>query len=244
MGSRRRDTIGGLLIIAVLVAIPVLWFALRPDGDQSTDEHAERIAADLERDRYDSATRVARAVLAGDQAYGVSVLEATDLVQGKVETRADGPMARLVIRIHEDAYDAYFGRVDEITACYELEFDYYGRTDGPDRVHCPDTAPIDPPAAPVFGEKSFTTALTKVLDALPDDPSADGVRTELAHRELISPVDSSNPVEPGLTAEVRTAGADVAVAFQLFGTCVLGTRIDHRVQVDHGCDPAAALAGR
>lgn len=231
----------GLALLGVGIG---LWIAFTPEGDQSTDEHAGEIADAIARQRHDSAAGLARAVLATDTGYGtdgVSVLEATDT---RYETRTD-PMAYLVIRIHHDGFHGYWGWVDPVTACYEMEFDHYGSTEPPDRVRCPDTEPIVPPPVLRLDQPAFADALDEVLTGLPEDPTERDVRDALERRELLASIESLSPPTNPPSFDVLVASADVAVSFRLGADCVLGSRVDGGVETwrpEGACDPAAAMA--
>jgi hypothetical protein len=246
-----------------IVAISGLGLLLAACADESagnaeTDRQSETLAVAISYPRQEDAAGFARAALATTlgKSSDFSILEATDLPH---ETN-DEPKARLVWRIHADAYDSGWKQSPEMNACYTVEFNYYGATTGPDRTPCPENAtPITPPPLPYKGiPPTYGPALEATLGALPPAPSEADVRAALATGLPAPAVDP----ETGLTAIppdvlVKVEGADVGVAlFARTGVeskeCVMGHRVAGVVRVwglnwrdlgphEASCDAEAAL---
>lgn len=163
---------------AVLAALAVGYFVTQPDGSSETDKSAQQIAECLARypmpgDAVGFARRVRdRHSMCG----GADVLEYTDLADPLLDTTR--PSVRLVLRIHFDEVNDLLVHRDAVTACYRLEFNYYGLMEGdPHRVDCPkDAAAITPPPEPRKGLPSnMWDAVEKTLQTLPPAPGKDDV---------------------------------------------------------------------
>jgi hypothetical protein len=226
-----------------------------------TNRQSETLATAISYPRQEDAAGFARAVLdtnLGRQTGVFSVLEATDLEHHGPED----PMARLVWRIHQDAYDRGWGRHQEAwDACYLVEFNYYGPTRGPELIECPaDATPITPPpTASRHIPPDVNPALQATLTALPPTPTEADVRAAVAAGLPAPPVDEKTglaAIPPDIFVQVR--GADVGVAlFARTGVeskdCVLGHRVGGIVTVwslnwrdlgpkEASCTAEAALA--
>ncbi|MDT7788303.1 MAG: hypothetical protein QOF58_6722 [Pseudonocardiales bacterium] len=214
------------LIAAVLVALA--YIASGPAGDGSTDDSADRSAECLARYPVPgSAAEFARRELEPDsQCGGWDVIEYTDVGDRLADTRK--PSSRLVIRVHHDEYSAMFVHKDAITACYRMEFDYYGLADGPDRVDCrPGAAALLPPGIKHDGvPDNYADAFKTALSALPPAPNRDEVLTAVRAKLPPLPIDEHGQPwrEPTLDAFVEN-GEIGLVADGGRGKCLEGTRL-------------------
>lgn len=228
-------------------------------GDADTDRQSETLALAIGYPRQEDAAGYARAALGTTlgKTGSLSILEATDLEHDTL----DEPMARLVWRIHRDAYDSGWKSTPAMDACYTVEFNYYGASSGPSRTPCPaDATPVTTSPVPRREiSPDAVPALEAALGALGAAPSEADVRVALAAGLPAPPVDP----ETGLARVppevfVKVDGADVGVAlFARLGVdskdCVLGRRLGGVVTVwglnwrdlgprEASCDPEAALA--
>lgn len=240
--------VGGGLLLASCAA-----------GNAETDRQAATLANAISWPRQDSAAGFARAALATSlgKSSGFSVLEARDLDAPQLTD----PMAHLVIRIHHEGSESGFSRTDPVTACYSLDFNYYGIIGTPDRITCPDNATaITPPPEPRREiPPGSDTALQSILTSLPATPNEADVMTALRTGLPAPPVDLETRlagVAPEVAATVN--GVDVGVAIRMVDgssgiECLFGSRVNGtilvwyppRVLVQPGetsCDPASALA--
>lgn len=230
-----------------------------PDYDE-TDRQSRTLADAISYPRHADADGFARAALATSlgQTPSFSLLEVTDLPH----KLPDEPMARLVWRIHNDAYDNGWKQEPAFDACYRVEFDYYGPSSGPDRIDCPaDATPVSPPPTASHAiPPEAGAALQATLAALPATPAEADVRAAVTAGQPAPKVNE----ETGLAAvppeiRVHVTGSDVGVAlFARDGVdskdCVLGRRVAGEVAVwslnwrdlqlkEMSCDPETALAG-
>lgn len=193
---------------AVLAAGAAAYFVLRPEGSSETDESAKRTAECLAKypmpgDAVGFARRLQdHYSLCG----GADLLEYTDIGDRLADT--EKPSVRLVLRIHLDEFTGWFVHRDAVTACYRMEFNYYGLIEGdPDRVDCPpNAAALTPPPAPRKGLPSnMWDAVENSLETLPPTPSKDEV---LAAIQAKLPPPVVNPP----TLDVAVQGKVVVVA--------------------------------
>jgi hypothetical protein len=232
------------VVAGVLPTVMALWNMCATPGSDITDRTAERIAAELGVQQDDSPMGLARAVMADDQALGVTVLEAVDIDE-KVETPGDG-RARLVIRIHEPGRPRpgliLLGSSWEpaVTACYQLIFHDGWRDEGPDRINCPAVGPVLQPPTPRFGDLAYEILLDDVLTALPYEVTPSDVRDALEDARLLG--DAGMP-----DVDVRVENARIALSLHSGSTCLLATRVEDKVYVDSqgggggSCVPENAL---
>jgi hypothetical protein len=225
-------------------------------GTRETDRQAKTLADAISYPRQESAAGFARAALATNLGRnpGFSVLEARELEAKELTD----PLAHLVIRIHQEAGSGPYDK--PLTACYSMDFNYYGIIDEPSRVNCPDdSTPITPPAVPRKEiPPGYDAALQSILAALPANPSQPEVM-EALHKGLPAP-----PVDPqtqlaGAAPQVDAAvnGANVGVSARSIEAghvdCLLGSRVNGEVLVwrppgvtvqpgETSCDPESALA--
>jgi hypothetical protein len=252
--------------MGTMVAAGVLLAACgAPAGNDNTDRESRTLAEAIGYPRQDDAAGLVRALLATQlgKSDDFSVLEATDLDHHA----PTDPMARLVWRLHENAYDApYAGvakHVPAVDACYRVEFDYYGPVSQPSRITCPNNAVRLPPPPPVARHDippNMAPALETTLGALPTTPTEADVRAALATGLPTPPVDADTGlarVPPQIF--VRVKGSDVGVAlFARLGAdskdCVQGHRVGGSVLVwtltardlgplEKPCSAEAALTG-
>ncbi|SER40636.1 hypothetical protein SAMN05216188_11147 [Lentzea xinjiangensis] len=196
------------LTTVALVAGVAGYFATRPEGSSYTDADAERTAECLAKYPMPAdAAGFARRLQDRYSLCGSSdVLEYSDIGDRLADTTR--PSVRLVIRIHHDAYSAWFTHRDAITACYRMEFDYYGLVDGhPDRVACPPgAAALTPPPVPRKGLPStMGDVVRRTLEALPPAPAENEVRAAI---QAALPPPVVNP--PTLDVAVRDSVVAVA----------------------------------
>lgn len=196
-----------------------------------TDRQSETLAVAIGYPRQEDAAGFARAALGTTlgRTPAFSVLEVTDLDHEVPED----PMARLVWRIHHDAYESGWTSEPAFDACYRVEFNYYGATSDPERIDCPaDATPITPPPTRRRDiPPEVNPALQTTLAALPATPTEADVRAALAAGLPAPPVDPETGlagVPPEIRVQVR--GSDVGVAlFARTGVesknCVLGHRV-------------------
>ncbi|QQQ73647.1 hypothetical protein IOD16_20415 [Saccharothrix sp. 6-C] len=205
-------------------------------GDAETDRQSTTLADAIGYPRQPDAAGLARAALATPLggSPGFSVLLAEDLAHEGPED----PMARLVWRIHRDAYDSGWQKTPAFDACYEVDFDYYGAVAEPSRVACPeDATPVTPPPLPKRGIPSdFAPALETALGALPGTPGEAEARDAVAAAlpaPRVDPVTGLASIPPRVLVHVR--GGDVGVALSANtggdGDCVMGRRVGGEVRV-------------
>lgn len=235
------------VVAGVLPAVVALWNMCATPGRDSTDRTAERIAAELDVRQDASPMGLARAILADDQTFGVTVLEAAEIDE-KAETPGD-VRARLVIRIHEPGRDHPAlillspSWEPAVTACYQLVFHDRWLDEGPDRINCPAVGPVLSPPTPRFGDLAYVILLDDVLTTLPYGVTASGVRDALEDAKLLG--DAETP-----EVDVRVENSRIALALHSGQTCLLATRVEGEVYVDGqggrggGCVPENALTAR
>ncbi|MET8762848.1 hypothetical protein [Lentzea sp. NPDC004782] len=217
-------------IVALLAAVLAVlaYFAARPAGDGATDDSADSSAECLARYPVpDSAAAFARRELEWySQCGGWDVIEFTDIGNRLTDTKK--PSSRLVIRIHHDEYNALWVHKDAVTACYRMEFNYFGLADGPSRVHCPPGAPaLLPPGIPHDGVPgNYADAFKAALSALPPAPSRDEVLTAVRAQLPPLPTDEYGQPwrEPTLDAAVENGEIGV-VANGGRDKCLEGVRL-------------------
>lgn len=109
-----------MALAAAVLAVGTAWhYATRPAGDWITDAEAERFAQCMPRCAVEP--EVIKSTSSADR---LANLEKTSRWE--------------IIRIHHDEVSAAFSSYDPaLTACYEVLFNFYGRTGGPHRVDCP-----------------------------------------------------------------------------------------------------------
>lgn len=234
----------------------------RLPGDDRTDSLAERVAKAIVWPRPGDAAGYARAALHGRGGPDFQVLSAVDLQADDPTPALAEPMVRLVVRIRMAASEPVkFGSADPaVTACYEVEFDYYDIADGPDRIACPaDATPYVPPPLPPPWRvpEGSDEAVRGVLASLPasaERPAVVAAVSAALPPPLTDPETGLTARAPGVAALVR--GETVAVAVHGGNTgngidCLFGTREGTEVTVWHAgpevqpgeltCDPETAL---
>lgn len=227
-------------------------------ADEEADRQSETLADAIGYPRQPDAAGLARAALATalGKSPGFSVVRAEDLPHGKPED----PMARLVWRIHWDAFESGWTKTPEVDACYRVDFNYYGAVSEPDRVTCPDdVTPITPPPLPKRDiPPDYAPALEATLGALPATPGEAEVRDALATglpAPAVDPETGLAAIPPRVLVQVR--GADVGVALFVHAggddkDCMMGSRVGGEVRVwslnwrdlgpmEKPCTPEAAL---
>ncbi|MET9626395.1 hypothetical protein ABZX92_02935 [Lentzea sp. NPDC006480] len=218
----------GIVALIAAVLATLAYIALRPEGDGATDDDADRSAECLARYPVpDSAASFARRELEPySQCGGWDVIEYTDI--GNRLTDTDQPSSRLVIRIHHDEHTALWSHQDAITACYRVEFDYYGLDSGPSRVKCPPGAPaLLPPGIKHGGvPDNYKDAFKAALSALPSAPNRDEVLGAVRAKLPQLPIDEHGQPwrEPTLDAFVDNGGIGIT-ADGTKGQCLEGTRL-------------------
>ncbi|WP_439660486.1 hypothetical protein ACSHWB_02610 [Lentzea sp. HUAS TT2] len=214
------------LVAAVLAALA--WFAARPEGDSTTDDSAERAAECLARYPVpDSAAAFARRALDADsECRGWEVIEFTDIGNRLVDL--EEPSARLVLRIHHGAFSGMWFQQAAITACYRMEFNYYGQAGGPSRVDCPPGAEaLYPPGVRRGGvPENYADAFRQVLVALPPAPSRDEVLTALRAQLPPLSIDEKTRLSwLGPTLDAFVEDGDVGISADGgHGRCLVGAR--------------------
>ncbi|PSL43513.1 hypothetical protein B0I31_13114 [Saccharothrix carnea] len=230
------------------------------EGDAETDRQSSTLADAIGYPPQSDATGFARAALGTTlgKSAGFSVLRAEDLAHEDLED----PRARLVWRIHRDAFEGGWHRTPAFDACYQVDFNYYGAVAEPDRVTCPaDATPITPPPLPRRDiPPDHIPALEATLGALPVTPGEAEVRTALATGLPAPQVDPETDlarIPPQVLVHVDGSDVGVALLADNHGTkdCVLGRRVGGEVLVwslnwrdlgplEKPCSPEAALAQR
>jgi hypothetical protein len=233
------------------------------DGAAGVEADADRMSGTLAEaigyPRQPDAAGLARAALATSlgKSPGFSVLQAEDVPHEKPEDT----MARLVWRIHSDAFESGWTKTPEVNACYRVEFNFYGAVAEPDRVTCPDDiTPITPPPLPKRDIPSdYAPALETTLGALPATPAEAEVRDALATglpAPAVDPETGLAAIPPRVLVQVR--GASVGVALSVHAgvddkDCMMGRRVGGEVRVwslnwrdlgplEKPCTPEAALS--
>lgn len=218
----------GMVALIAAVLVTLAYVASRPEGNGSTDDSADRSAECLARYPVpDSAASFARRELEPySQCGGWDVLEYTDFGDRLADTQK--PSSRLVIRIHEDEYSGMLVHRDAVTACYRMEFNYYGLADGPDRVDCPAGAPaLLPPGIKHDGvPDDYADAFRTALSALPPAPNREEVLAAVRAKLPPLPIDEHGQPwrEPTLDAFAENGEISV-VADGGRGKCLEGRRL-------------------
>ncbi|KJK35224.1 hypothetical protein UK23_43045 [Lentzea aerocolonigenes] len=218
----------GIVALIAAVLATLAYIVSRPEGNGSTDDSADHSAECLARYPVpDSAASFARRELEPySQCGGWDVIEYTDLGDRLADTQK--PSSRLVIRIHEDEHDAMWTHRDAVTACYRMEFDYFGLAGGPDRVRCPAGAPaLLPPGIKHDGvPDNYAEAFKTALSTLPPAPNRDEVLTAVRAKLPPLPIDEHGQPwrEPTLDAFVENGEIGIT-ADGTKGQCLEGTRL-------------------
>lgn len=134
--SIARRQVGSLVAAVALAGCGIGGGSV--EGTAETDRQAATIATAISYPRQSSAAGFERAVLATTRAKssGFAVLEAHDIT---AKTLMD-PLARLVILLHSDESESGLQTNPAVTACYRMDFNYYGAIGTPKRIHCPKEA--------------------------------------------------------------------------------------------------------
>jgi len=217
-------------IVALLAAVLAVvgYFVWRPAGDGATDDDAARSAECLARYPVpgSAAGFAYRELEWYSQCGGWDVIEYTDIGNRLADT--EKPSSRLVIRIHHDEYKALLVHKDAMTACYRVEFNYFGLADGPSRVNCPPGAPaLLPPGIPHDGVPgNYADAFKATLSALPPAPGRDEVLTAVRAQLPPLPTDEYGQPwrEPTLDAVVENGDIGI-VADGGRDKCLEGVRL-------------------
>ncbi|TVT36344.1 hypothetical protein FNH05_25740 [Amycolatopsis rhizosphaerae] len=246
-------------VAAVCAALLLTSCGAVAAGHAETDRQSVTLAHAISYPRQADAAGFARAALATPlgRSGNFSVLEAKDL-----DHKGSRAMARLVWRIHRDASEGGWTRVEAFDACYRVEFTDDEVSYGPTRITCPDNAvAITPPPLPRRDiPPEFVPALETTLAKLPRTPTEADVRAALATGLPTPPVDPEThlaAIPPEISVQVN--GSDVGVAlFARIGVeekdCTMGRRVGGVVTVwglswrdlgprEKPCTPQAALAG-
>jgi hypothetical protein len=196
-------------------------------GNSDTDRDAATIAGKIGYPRHRSAASSARVALGFPS---TSVLEMRDFDLPDPQAK----MVSLVIRIHHDEVTDGFIDKPAITACYRMNFNYYGVMGGASRATCPgNAAAILPPPQPIWETPgSFDDVLRKVLTDLAVDVDRDEVRNALVWAEVtpekIDPKHEEDPPDPQIDYAVK--GKSVGVAYLgANGQCLMGSRTENVV---------------
>lgn len=196
-------------------------------GNKETDREANTIAVAISHPRQNTAVGFANAALATSlgETPDFSVIEMRDV---KAETLTD-PLAHLVIRIHHEPAGPDWG--DPVTACYNVEFNYYGIIGEPSRTTCPDNpASIKPPPLPRrFLDGSPDNAMDAVLTALRPIPSEAHIRDALRQALPRSTITPAHIPEINVTVDAERGTVAVSAITDDASqglACLLGTRID------------------
>jgi hypothetical protein len=215
------------------------------EGTSETDRQARTLADAISHPRQLTAAGFAKAALAtklGQSTESFSILEFTDR---KVEDISD-PLAHLVIRIHHLESDGglHGGSSEAVTACYGLDFNYYGIMGEPKRIACPDkAAALTPPQRERrYLEGSYDNAIDAALATLPAVPTETDVRAALT--KTLPPSEKVGVTFKGADVGVSVYGSD---ANALGMTCVVGSRVNGAVTVwrpekPYPCEPQNALS--
>jgi hypothetical protein len=218
---------GALLGVALLLLVAGCQ-ASRADlpGSDETDRIAQVVSDAIGYPTQDSAMDYARA--AADTTAGQDGrLAVVDVEELEADDRTE-PFARLTYRIHLEAQNAGWIADEPVTACYLADFGSYGLADPPERVACPAGArPVDiPPFTPepvAEVPDGFDRVLDRALAAAVPDAVA-------LHKEIGTALRrAGRPPLPRL--DVAVDGTDAGVAVSGEGECLLGARVDGRVEV-------------
>jgi hypothetical protein len=229
------------------------------EGDEETDRQSATLAEAISYPRQENAVGFARAALGtqlGKDSH-FSVLVADDLKHKDLQD----PMARLVWRIHRDAFDSGWKKTPAFDACYLVEFNYYEAITGPSRTTCPEgaTAITPPPLPKRTIPQDFAPALETTLGALPATPGEPEVLAALTAglpAPSVDPETNLANIPPQFFTAVR--GSDVGVALYArvdveSKDCMMGQRVGGAVKVwslnwrdlgplEKSCSAEAALA--
>ncbi|WP_394616789.1 hypothetical protein JNUCC0626_45395 [Lentzea sp. JNUCC 0626] len=217
----------GIVALLALVLVGVAGTAgyvnSLPPGNSSTDDSAENTAHCLA--KYPVPDTAARFTARAQDVYsgcgGTEVLEATDIGNRLVDT--EEPSARLVLLIDMPGHQGMFSKQDPVTACYQVEFNYFGLDNGPDRIDCPQ----DPfrPGIPDGYENAFKA----VLAELPPTPAEEDVRKALQAKLPPLPVNAKTGTTwpaPDVRVYVAWGVADIGISADARrGRCLQGTRL-------------------
>lgn len=244
----------------LLVAAPVLLVASCAEGNSTTDRQAQTLADAISYPRQSSAEGFGRAALSTNlgRTPAFSVLEARDVPAAEPKDVS----AHLVFRIHYEGSESGWTKTDPVTACYSVDFNYYGVVGTADRTTCPENAvaltwPPAPPAPEVPG--TFDEPLKAILTGLPANPTQPGAADALAKgMPALQPDPDTNLTGPPPAVSVAVRGTDVGVSYRAGDStsgidCLLGSRLQGNVlvwrpswiQVQPGeltCDPETALS--
>ena len=258
MIRRSRVTVIGFVMAAsTLSACAASQDDASIPGNDETDRIARVVADAISYPRQESADALTRAAV--DTSAGrdgrLSVLIAEDL---QADELVD-PLARLVFRVHLEAYQAGLTSVESVTACYEGFFSYYGVIDPPGRVECPPVSraitpePIEPTPRLVIPDGA-DEAVRRTLSGFPSAvTTAEVVDALTAALPGLEPDPESGITDIPVTPEVVVAGSDIGVAMRAdAGSCLFGARTGGEVDVwypsrdevqpgELTCDPETAL---
>lgn len=225
-------------VLFALLAGLTLSSCSAPAGNDETDRIVETVSTAISSPRQESAEGLARAAAAttAGQDGRLAVLRAEDL---DAEELVD-PLARLLFRVALEGSESGFVTVEPVTACYEVEFSFYGVTGTPNRIGCPPGAePIELPPAPA----SPTVVIPEQADAILEELLA-GLPATPTPAELEALVTSSMPAPavnpqtglvdlPPSAVEAAVDAGDVGVALWDADSrsCLLGARVDGQVAV-------------
>jgi hypothetical protein len=211
-------------------------------GSAETDRIATTVATAIGSPRPDSADGLVRAALATQAGIDsrLTVVEAEELDAKELVD----PFARLVFRVHLESSGTGFSTTEQVTACYEARFSFYGVVGSPLRIDCPAgaaalvPAPL-PPQAHAEIPTGFDTRLTELLAALPPAPSAPDVAAAVTSGLTPPGVDPNTGLENlPPTVEAAVDGTDVGVSLWAASgrECLLGARVG-------GTSASGVLAG-
>lgn len=220
-------------------------------GNDETDRIARVVSDAISWPRQDTAMGLARAA-SGTTAGRDGRLTVVEVAELDAATQEE-PFAELMFRVHLEGSTAGWVETDPVTACYRVEFDFYGVEGSPRRTDCPaDAAPVDIPAAPPPGPSAeipdgADAVLRTELRRLPPAPDAGRLAATVAGSLPVS--DQGLPPD----VEVDVDGGDVGISVRGDDACLLGARIAGRVEVwqpsdvllqpgELTCDPQTALA--
>ena len=158
-------------VLCVLVTgLLMLGCSLVP-GYAETDRMVETVSTAIAYPRQDSALGLARAA----SGTAATVFRAEDLDAETLEE----PRARLGLRLTAPVHESKFFEVEPVTACYLVEFNFYGAT-STDRIRCPaNAAELEIPPPPP--QARIPDGTDEILAGRPPDQvSARDARTEAA----------------------------------------------------------------
>ena len=248
-----RPGIGTLAGALGFVALAAGCSGAPPPGNAETDRIAEVVSRAISYPRQDSAAGYARAALAtrAGQAGTLRLVAIEELKAGE----PTDPLGRLVFLVHLERSESGFVASPAVSACYAATFHYYGAIGSPRRIACPRGAtPVTPPPTQPKPEVVIPDGADEVVGQVLTDaapvPRADDVRVA-----LVEALGKAAPGGQQPAPQVATDGADIGVALAVpeRRSCLLGARIDGKVQVwrpsrvqlqpgELSCDPATALA--